>query len=87
MIYYATKAVNMKLYTPEAPGWRPLADFANEMKATYKGKEEEGRHHNSWTIHLHHIKPSDSFSACINLSEKHNYTARSCGGVQLHIYH
>ena len=31
----------MKLNTPKAPGCHPLADFANEMKATYKGKEEE----------------------------------------------
>ena len=29
----------MKLYTPKAPGSRPLADFANQMKATYKEKE------------------------------------------------
>ena len=35
----------MKLYTPKAPGWRPLADLANKMKATYKGKGGGGRHH------------------------------------------
>ena len=56
------------------------------MKAIYKGKVEERRHHISKTIHLHQIKPSDSFSACINLIEKHYYTDRSFGGVQLYIY-
>ena len=33
------------------------------------------------------MKPSDLFSACMNLSERHYYTAKSFGGVQLHIYH
>ena len=34
----------MKLYTTKARGWYPLADFANESKATYKGKEAERMH-------------------------------------------
>ena len=33
----------MKLYTPKAPGWRPLADFANETKElTNEKKKKEG---------------------------------------------
>ena len=50
----------MKLYTPKAPGSRPLADFANQMKATYKEKER-GRKKASYflTIHLRQIKFSD----------------------------
>ena len=37
--------VNVNLNTLKAPGWCPLADFANEVKATYKEKEEERMHH------------------------------------------
>ena len=71
---------------PQSP-WRcPSADFTNEMKATYKGKEEERMHHIPWTIHLGQIKPSDWYSACINLSEKYYYIPRSFGGVELYIY-
>ena len=38
-------AVNMNLYTPLRLEWSPLTDFANKVKATYKWKEKERRHH------------------------------------------
>ena len=52
------RSVNVKLYTRKALG-DPLADFANELKEIYYGKEEGRRHHISETIAPE--KPSDLF--------------------------
>ena len=53
----------------------------DERQLTKEKRKKEGI-----ISHLRQIKPSDLFSACINLSEKHYCTAMSFGGVQLHIY-
>ena len=61
--YFKTKclenhiqSVNIDLYTPPTLEWCVLADFSNEIKATFQGNEEERRHDISQSIHLRQKK-------------------------------